>query len=253
LRTRHAKNISHTFRTQVDTLTYDMPKLPAYFDTQAQAAATLKIDLSELREAKAEGCPAFRSGRVYIAPLLAWFAEKRQQRAALTAAKTAHGMLNPGLVDDSKKDAELPKSHWDREKARVDYERALFSLEVDKLEYVKLDEMCAAVGTMLVGFRTATNMLPGSAARWLVGLKDFHAIKAKLENEVDAVLRSLGRCKYMDNLAPGVSSSAVSSLATARRAFHLHYVCSVRRRDAEPTGCILFIGELAIITKEHLR
>jgi hypothetical protein len=51
-----------------------MPKKPAYFDSQASAAATLKIDVSELREAKAEGCPAFRSGRVYTAPLLAWFA-----------------------------------------------------------------------------------------------------------------------------------------------------------------------------------
>jgi len=52
-----------------------MAKRPAYFDSQAQAAAILKIDISDLREAKAEGCPAFRSGRVYIAPLLAWFAE----------------------------------------------------------------------------------------------------------------------------------------------------------------------------------
>lgn len=52
-----------------------MAKFPAYFDSQAQAAAILNIDISELREAKAEGCPAFRSGRVYIAPLLAWFAE----------------------------------------------------------------------------------------------------------------------------------------------------------------------------------
>jgi hypothetical protein len=33
--------------------------------SQAQAAAILKIDISELREAKAEGCTAFRSGRVY--------------------------------------------------------------------------------------------------------------------------------------------------------------------------------------------
>jgi len=47
-----------------------MPKEPAYFDSQGSAAATLKIEISELREAKAEGCPAFRSGRVYTAPLL---------------------------------------------------------------------------------------------------------------------------------------------------------------------------------------
>ena len=38
---------------------HEMLRRPAYFDSQAQAAATLKIDISELREAKAEGWAAF--------------------------------------------------------------------------------------------------------------------------------------------------------------------------------------------------
>jgi hypothetical protein len=173
-------------------------KRPAYFDSQAQAAATLKIDISELREAKAEGCPAFRSGRVYTAPLLAWFAEKHQRRAELAAAKTTdRRMLEPGLVDDSEKNGELPKSHWDRKKAQLDYERGLYRFEVEKEKYVELDEITVAVGQMLVGFRTALNMLPANAARWLVGLRDFHQIKDKLQSEVDAVLNSLGRCNYV--------------------------------------------------------
>jgi hypothetical protein len=54
---------------------------------------------------------------------------------------------------------------------------------------------------MLAGFRTALNMLPSGAARWLIGLRDFHAIKAKLEAEVDAVLRALGRCEYVGDIA----------------------------------------------------
>ena len=49
-----------------------MPRQPAYFDSQASAAAALKIDICELREAKREGCPAFRSGRVYGDELLSW-------------------------------------------------------------------------------------------------------------------------------------------------------------------------------------
>ena len=49
----------------------------AYFDSQASAAAALKIDISELRKAKREGCPAFRSGRVYRVELLSWLEEKR--------------------------------------------------------------------------------------------------------------------------------------------------------------------------------
>ena len=180
-----------------------MTKLPPYFDSQASAAATLKIDISELRQAKAEGCPAFRSGRVYTAPLLAWFAEKRQRRAELAAAKTADES-DVGVVDNSERDAELPKSHWDRKKARLDYERALYKFEVEKKKHVPLDEICAAVGQMLAGFRTALNMLPSSAARWLIGLRDFHAIKAKLQAEVDAVLGALGRGEYLGDIAPRI-------------------------------------------------
>jgi hypothetical protein len=40
-----------------------MPKQPAYFDSQAAAAAALNIEIDDIREAKREGCPACRSGR----------------------------------------------------------------------------------------------------------------------------------------------------------------------------------------------
>jgi hypothetical protein len=174
-----------------------MAKRPAYFDSQAQAAAILRIDISDLREAKAEGCPAFRSGRVHIAPLLAWFAEKRQRLAKLGAAKAPDEALEPSVVCDSEKNGELPKSHWDRKKAQLDYERALYRFEVEKEKYVELNEITLAVGQMLVGFRTAINMLPANAARWLVGLRDFHQIKDKLQSEVDVVLNALGRGDYL--------------------------------------------------------
>ncbi len=49
-----------------------MPKQPAYFDSLASAAAALKIDIYELREAERQGCPAFRSGRVYGDEYLSW-------------------------------------------------------------------------------------------------------------------------------------------------------------------------------------
>jgi len=44
---------------------------------------------------------------------------------------------------------ELRKSHWDRERARVDHKRAQFALDVAKRKYVQLDEICGAVGQML--------------------------------------------------------------------------------------------------------
>jgi hypothetical protein len=161
---------------------------PVYFENQKQCATALGLDVRELREWKAENCPAFRYGRIYHADLLDWIEKRKNEHSSAAEAGSS----------------ELPKSHWDRQKARVDYERALFLLELEKHKHVELDEICAAVGQMLAGFRTAINMLPSSAARWLIGLKDFHAIKSKLQSEVDAVLHSLGRCRYLEDLAPGV-------------------------------------------------
>jgi len=55
---------------------------PEYFDSQAQAAAVLKVEIEDLRQAKRDGCPAFRSGRVYRAALESWLAQRRQPEAA---------------------------------------------------------------------------------------------------------------------------------------------------------------------------
>jgi hypothetical protein len=175
----------------------DMLRRPAYFDSQAQAAAILKIDISELREAKAEGCPAFRSGRVYTALLLVWLAEKHRRSREVGNTKTDNGVADHALVGGPQKDQELSKAYWDRKKAQLDYERALYRFELEQEKHVPLPEISAAVGQMLVGFKTALNMLPANAARWVVGLRDFHEIKSKLQSEVDAVLNSLGRCDYL--------------------------------------------------------
>jgi len=59
-----------------------MPKQPAYFDSQAAAAAALKIDIEQLREAKCQGCPAFRSGRVYRDELLNWMQARDLEKVA---------------------------------------------------------------------------------------------------------------------------------------------------------------------------
>ena len=62
-----------------------MPKQPAYFDSQASAAAALKIDIYELREAKRQGCPAFRSGRVYRDELLSWREAREPEKVGSVA------------------------------------------------------------------------------------------------------------------------------------------------------------------------
>src|SRR5262249_58624889 len=66
-----------------------MPKQPAYFDSQAFAAAALKIDIEELREAKRQGCPAFRSGRVYRDELLSWLQARHLKKVGSLQANGA--------------------------------------------------------------------------------------------------------------------------------------------------------------------
>ena len=66
-----------------------MPKQPAYFDSQAAAAAALNIEIDDIREAKREGCPAFRSGRVYGKELLSWLETRALQN---TASAKLNGM-----------------------------------------------------------------------------------------------------------------------------------------------------------------
>ena len=102
-----------------------MPRKVAYFDTQAQAASVLKLDVYELREAKAAGCPAFRSGRVYAGELLPWLVEWRRQRAAQSNSKSTVSMTNHDPGQQAQEDDELPKSHWDRKK-RVSITSARF-------------------------------------------------------------------------------------------------------------------------------
>ena len=110
-------------------------------------------------------------------------------------------------ADEAIKPEDLPKERWTirewkEHREKLMCEKIQFEIENEKKKHVPLDEICAAVGQMLAGFRTAINMLPGSAARWLIGLKDFHAIKSKLESEVEGVLQSLGGAANTSSSSP---------------------------------------------------
>jgi len=43
-----------------------------YCGSMAEAAAILMIARDRVRQVKNSGCPAFRSGRIYLAPLREW-------------------------------------------------------------------------------------------------------------------------------------------------------------------------------------
>jgi hypothetical protein len=53
---------------------------PDYWDSQAVAAAELHVSIDRIRDAKRGGCQAFKSGRVYKAPLIEWLAARKQSR-----------------------------------------------------------------------------------------------------------------------------------------------------------------------------
>lgn len=51
------------------------PKLPEIVNSQQQLASMLGVLQADIQAAKAKGCPAFRSGRIYAHELVAWFCE----------------------------------------------------------------------------------------------------------------------------------------------------------------------------------
>src|SRR5947208_11349859 len=86
-----------------------MPKRPAYFDSQAAAAAALNIEIDDIREAKREGCPAFRSGRVYGKELLSWLETRALQNNGST--KLNGSGLEKGRSVIDRKSTRLNSSH----------------------------------------------------------------------------------------------------------------------------------------------
>jgi hypothetical protein len=83
-----------------------MPRERAYFDSQQSAAASLKIDIFYLGEAKRQGCPAFRSGRVYTEELLEWL-EKHLPRALKKRRAAESSWMEPANTDDERTDRAL--------------------------------------------------------------------------------------------------------------------------------------------------
>lgn len=62
----------------------DLAPLPAVFDSQQQAAAATGIPIEALKRSKRAGCPAFKSNRIYLRPLLVWIFAKPDTAKAET-------------------------------------------------------------------------------------------------------------------------------------------------------------------------
>ena len=58
--------------------------LPAYFDSQAQAAAMLRMSVYDVKAAKAAGCSTFRGGRIRTKEFQAWLKDNRTIKACIS-------------------------------------------------------------------------------------------------------------------------------------------------------------------------
>ena len=64
-------------------------ELPAYFDSQVQAAAMLNINVYDVKAAKAAGCPAFRGGgRIRSKEFVAWLKKRNIERERQASEET---------------------------------------------------------------------------------------------------------------------------------------------------------------------
>ena len=112
--------------------------LTEYFDSQAQAASALGESLDTLREAKRQGCPAFRSGRVYRKELIGWLATHRQAS---------------GLADDP--------TRLRHRRLKVDTERAEWEFERQRDRHLPVSQFEKALAAMLTAFNTGLSNFAG--------------------------------------------------------------------------------------------
>src|SRR6266404_5815827 len=123
------------------------------FTVLAQVVGRTPRCLNKWREKYPDDFPKARGDGRWSVPELRAFMDK-------------HALA--GAADDDEPE-ENTKAFWDRQRARLEFERGAFGFEVDKQKYLRTDEIETAVGQMLAGFRTALNTLPSSAARWVAG------------------------------------------------------------------------------------
>lgn len=113
------------------------PAEPEAFDTLRAACAGMQLPLAVLQLAKSQGCGAFRSGRVYRAPLLAWLRAHAPEASQAQAVDLA--TLTRAEVDLEKSRAQcrifiikanlLDETTILKDEAKAEYFRAIGIIE----------------------------------------------------------------------------------------------------------------------------
>lgn len=102
--------------------------------------------------------------------------------------------------DDASGGHSRPRSVKDWKMKREELLCTKIAREIAKDDQQLLEEprLAVAFGQMLVGIAAALTHLPGSAARFLVGLKDPHVVQERLEAKMNGVLQRLNAAEYVE-------------------------------------------------------
>jgi hypothetical protein len=127
-------------------------------------------------------------------------ADGRHDVTAWAKAMVDHGLAraDEDLVDENAIGAPKSVRDW---KA---YREELTCREIERRiargdgKLLVASDIEVALGQFLAGISTALTHLPGSAARFLVGIRDIHVVQAKLQSEIDTILLRLNAARFLE-------------------------------------------------------
>lgn len=176
--------------------------------TWDQLAERLGVSLRALkdwrnREDLREHLPKDRAdGRHEVAAWARFMVEHGLARADETAPLAGCDEIHGGAADESAQ----PKTirDWKARLEELKCQRLEQKIRVESGELTITADVEIALGQLLIAFRASLDHLAPSAARWVRGLTDFHAIVERLQAECDGVLHGLYRGDYLGEILPGI-------------------------------------------------
>lgn len=122
-------------------------------------------------------------------------------RADETAPLTGSAGLRTGTFADSPPNT---IRDWKARLEELKCQRLEQKIRVEAGELTVTADVEIALGQLLIAFRASLDHLAPSAARWVRGLTDFHAIVERLQAECDGVLHGLYRADYLGDILPAI-------------------------------------------------
>ena len=143
----------------------------------------LGIPIEVIRQAKRDGCPAFRSGRVYIADLLPWLKSHEYRWAA-------------GEGQNGSSDAAKERSiRLQRDELRLERER--FEFEQLKNRMLPVSQFELALAKTITAFVRALDAFGPRINEKLEGL-DYNGRAEVIEQEIYLLRKTLAKCDYLN-------------------------------------------------------